>query len=451
MEEEKAGEVGEVGEVGEERQDSSSSSLLAPPSLSSVRVGAPFWCSTLDRWDQGGHPRLDFFRHAKWSPDGSCVLASTDSKKVEVFEPFAQVQNGEGGRRGPTFSTHTADVVHDVEWYKGGGEALIGSYLTCVRGHPVKLHNGYTGSTTASFVARNHLDETDDPYSCVSSTEIGSAFAVGYDRCLRQFHADRSSSEATAMVKTRVKRRDPDGQRGAISCLAVVPGRQGMIAAGAYDGTVGLYHFDQPSRGCAALDLFFPADAPMSAALMDMRVTPDGVYLIGGHRSHDYMYVWDLRMTAAGPVTSLCRSSSGQLKVGFDLDWSGRCIVTGMESGGLKAFDVYAMREVEVVDEGGPVSISPTHVVDFNPASACIAVAVGDWKEREEEECPSSPLHSSAGQLDADSDSEGGEREGRGVKSKLVLRSIALAYAEESASMAGEERERGVEEKQGSN
>lgn len=47
--------------------------------------------------------------------------------------------------------------------------------------------------------------------------------AVGYDRCLRLFDINRPGDNALALLKTRVKRRDPDGQRGAISVIEEVP------------------------------------------------------------------------------------------------------------------------------------------------------------------------------------------------------------------------------------
>ena len=75
----------------------------------------------IDKYDAS---ETDFYRMLKWSPDGSCLLALTESSRFDLFEfPFHALQHTDDSkmkqRWQPISSMLISNNVHDFAWYPG--------------------------------------------------------------------------------------------------------------------------------------------------------------------------------------------------------------------------------------------------------------------------------------------------------------------------------------------
>ena len=105
----------------------------------------------------------DFFKGAKWSPDGTCLLAAADDNKLRMFELPATTlgrlrREGPGGPAGVeedsgpeglslAFAVSEGETIYDYCWYPGMSSAEPASccFASSSRDHPVHMWDAFTG------------------------------------------------------------------------------------------------------------------------------------------------------------------------------------------------------------------------------------------------------------------------------------------------------------------
>ncbi|GJP83816.1 hypothetical protein CLOP_g13917 [Closterium sp. NIES-67] len=106
----------------------------------------------------------------------------------------------------------------------------------------------------------------------------------------------------------------------------------GLLAAGSYDGSVGLYG----DLGREPMAVMHGHRGGVTQVLFSR----DGNFLYSGARKDPTIYCWDVRNTA-GAVYSMhrCVTSTNQ-RIAFDIDPSNRHLATGGEDGQVWVFDL---------------------------------------------------------------------------------------------------------------
>ncbi|XP_075345814.1 telomerase Cajal body protein 1, partial [Mycteria americana] len=195
------------------------------------------------------------------------------------------------------------------------------------RDNPVHLWDAFDGTLRGSFRAYSHLEEPVAPHS-LAFTPDGSRLLGGFDGAVRLFPTARPGRHG----QERRLQQGGQGQRGLIGCLAFSP-TQPVFACGSYGRSLGLYALE----GGGALALW----PRLPAAPTHLRFSPDGNRLYAGGRKDHQILCWDLRRPER-PLLGLERRVATNQRVTFDLDPTGRFLVSGDTEGFVTVWDTLA-------------------------------------------------------------------------------------------------------------
>ncbi|CAI5525976.1 unnamed protein product [Closterium sp. Naga37s-1] len=300
-------------------------------------------CERVVRSRRQVDPSGNFLKGVKWSPDGTCLLASSEDCCLRLFDLPADIMlassapfdmNNEAtlpnrDSLAPAVMVREGETIYDFAWFPAmsAADPVSCVFASTSRDHPVHLWDAMTGQLRCTYRSYDHLDEIAAALSLTFSSQ-GDKLVLGFPRCLRVFDTSipgRDCQQHSTGAKGR-------GQTGLLSCLATNPYMPGLLAVGSYDGSVGLYG-----------DLGREAMAVMhghAGGVTQVLFSRDGNFLYSGARKDPAIRCWDVRNTS-GVVYSMQRSvTSTNQRIAFDIDPSNRHLATGGEDGQVWAFDL---------------------------------------------------------------------------------------------------------------
>ncbi|CAM9432793.1 unnamed protein product, partial [Ascophyllum nodosum] len=340
----------------------------------------------------------NFVKGASFSPDGTCLLTSSDDTVLRVFEvPRGALQPApEGEPEGressaaslassateedwsPCLGSVEGETVYDFAWYPymSSIEPATSVFVSTSRDHPLHMWDAFTGKLRATYRAYDHLDEVVAANS-VSFNTFGTKIFAGkydssYNRMIRVFDVAQPgrSFEARPTCKTR---KSKVGQRGIISSLAFSPDSfgGGLFAAGSYAKTICLYSENRQVaaiRGRAVAELA----TPTIGGITHLMFAPDGISLFSGSRKDSDIVCWDIRQTGEVIYTPVRQADTNQ-RIMFDIDPSGRYLATGSTDNMALVYDI-AKKEQICSLENQPDAVGS---VCFHPFAALLGVCTG--------------------------------------------------------------------------
>lgn len=298
----------------------------------------------------------NYLRGCTWAPDGSCVLSCSADNTLRLFDlppPPAGPPARPLPQLVPALRVAEGDTIYDYTWFplmdsRHPPTCLVASSS---RDNPVHLWDAFDGTLRGSFRAYNHLEEPVAPHS-LSFTPDGSRLLGGCDGSIRIFPTQRPGRSH----QERPLRQGGQGQRGLIGCLAVSPS-QPVFACGSYGRSLGLYALE----GGGALALW----PRLPAAPTHLRFSPDGARLFAGGRKDTHILCWDLRVPER-PLLAMERPVATNQRVTFDLDPTGRFLVSGDTSGFITLWDTVGTPP----EPGDPPLVTP--MLRFRALRDCI-------------------------------------------------------------------------------
>ncbi|EPQ31621.1 uncharacterized protein PFL1_00954 [Pseudozyma flocculosa PF-1] len=255
----------------------------------------------------GPQESRDFYRRATWSPDGTVLLAQSESHRLSVFRledavpspehhttaeaawsdgrPARLHLNRETVVRSPTPVLDAiwyplpayapVDAASGVEEDKTSGEGREGMdqhgqdyriswcFAHSCRDMPTRLVDGTDGSIRASYGMMNQVERFVGPHSLAFSPDHGRLYCGDWSQIsvISLASPGLNTHSRFPLVQSRsASTAAGEGQRGHVSALAVVPyqhdeanegypqaSRRDLLACGTFAGTVGLYVID-PAR-----------------------------------------------------------------------------------------------------------------------------------------------------------------------------------------------------------
>lgn len=251
------------------------------------------------------------FKQVLWSPDSSLLLATNEDASSTVYTP-----------EGQALSRYKASAsVSDVAWFPWMRSGFAGSncYLAAISGDPLKLIDGETGMTRSVYKTMNHLDELDPCVSCAFSPDGQQVFGGSRER-IYQFDVNKLEQ---SVIKTKENRRARDGQAGVISCVTPRWDDTGVLGAGSFSGTIGIYD----TR--AAEPLVLHLKPGIYQGITQVKFDPhDGMKLYAGARHSDVISCWDLR--TGDLASSIPRPSQTNQRLYFSITSDGTYLISGV-------------------------------------------------------------------------------------------------------------------------
>ena len=296
-----------------------------------------------------------YYKSVSFSPDGRCILTSSDDRKLRLFEVPLSNNITTSTTTTSTTTTTTAtpsattlsttvqpvltfiesETIYDTAWYPHMNSE---SPQTCVfastsRNAPIHLFDAYTGAIRASYRAYDHYDELAPALSVAFNIE-GSRLYAGFPRMIRIFDVGRPGKPIEER-KTCLKRRgSTDGQKGLLSCIDFNPDYSGLYAVGSYSGSVWVY---DDRTGDAVLSF----DRAHYAGVTQVKWCPQsGQTLLSGGRRDNEIVMWDIRGGTNGALQRFQRAATTNQRFAFDVTEDGRYLVTGSSQRKISLHDL---------------------------------------------------------------------------------------------------------------
>ena len=341
--------------------------------------------------DPSGNPaglHDNFLTNLRWSPDGACLLTvgaednvfrvydvpaeAPDAARDDAMEREAIFAEREGTARReenepkpsreerlppdalwPALRVRANETARDYAWFPTmtANDASTCLFASACKSQPVHLWSALDGKVKASYGARNRMDEPVD-FNAIEFADDGGRLFAGSRETIRTWDVTRPGYDCTTFgtthatrgtENTREDRRSarashlPSDHRtaGLVSALKCAPSASvsgKIVAVGWTRGAVGLFH-----RDTGELLLRFTEHRDCVTRVV---WSPCGHYLYTAARKDARVLCWDAR-NASGVAYSMRREARRtNQKIGFDVEPSGRHLVTGGTDGILRAFDL---------------------------------------------------------------------------------------------------------------
>lgn len=283
-------------------------------------------------WTEYSHVPENYLKGCKWAPDGSCLLTNSADNVLRLFNLPPEIYSYNWDlipEMNAVLRMAEGDTIYDYCWYPkmSSLDADTCFLASSSRDNPVHLWDAFYGEVRASFRPYNHLDELTAAHSLCFSPD-GSQLYCGFDKMVRVFYTDRPGRDCEERP-TIVKKQ---GQSGIISCFSFSP-CQSVYACGSYSRCAGLY-------SCQDGTMLALLPTLHHGGITHMLFSPDGNYLYTGGRKDSEILCWDLREPGK-VVFSMKRNVGTNQRIYFDLDASGRYLLSGDTEGVVSVWDTH--------------------------------------------------------------------------------------------------------------
>lgn len=281
-------------------------------------------------WAEYSQTPENYLKGCKWAPDGSCILSNSADNVLRVYNLPPELYSSSWDQLSemtPVLRMTEGDTIYDYCWFPKMSSLDPDTCFiaSSSRDNPVHIWDAFYGNLRATFRPYNHLDELTAAYSLCFSPD-GSQLYCGFDKTVRVFYTERPGRYCEQRP-TVVKKQ---GQSGIISCMAF-SSSQPVYACGSYSRTVGLY-------SCEDGSMFALLPQRHHGGVTHLLFSPDGNHLYTGGRKDPEILCWDLR-DPGRVLFSLPRNVSTNQRIYFDLDPSGRYLVSGDTTGVMSVWD----------------------------------------------------------------------------------------------------------------
>nr|CAG4641725.1 EOG090X06W9 [Eurycercus lamellatus] len=296
-----------------------------------------------------------FLKGCKWSPDGTCLMTSADDDVIRLYDLPVDLYNSHrkayqgcsATELSPSLKIKEGELIYDYCWHPHMSSWQPETCLlaSTAKGGPTHFWDAYKGKLVATYRAYNNVDEVEAANSLCISPD-GQKLYCGFDKCVRVFDVQIPGRNC----QTRpTKSTDGASQSGIISCIAVNPALPTVYAAASYMKTIGLYSEPDGTALCVL--------EGHRGGVTHVKFSPDGLVLYSGGRKDPEILCWDLR-NPGHVLFSMNRKVETNQRIYFDLDPSGRYLITGDTSGFVTIWDTLKGLEISSSSESPPSSSS---------------------------------------------------------------------------------------------
>lgn len=304
-----------------------------------------------------------------FSPDGTCILSTVNSKGMYVYELPNDLygkeeisEEREINILKPVIEIKTVGNVYDTCWYPymSSYEPDTCFWISTAQNEPIKMFDAFNGSFRCSFRAYDYADELEAAISCNFSPD-GTRVYGGYKKSINIFN-------------TNVPGKDYDtiNIKQPISCLATNYYEPNIIAAGSWNKTITLID----SRDFLTIDTL----SGHKGGVTYIKYSANGEHLVSGSRKDSNLLMWDMRNLSL-PLYRFSRRVDTNQKVYFDISVGGSWLISGDTRGLVHVWSLFDLN-----DDGFPKEIQfPLHSdscsgVSFHPYLPIIATGSGQFK-----------------------------------------------------------------------
>ncbi|ORZ12763.1 WD40-repeat-containing domain protein [Absidia repens] len=267
----------------------------------------------------------NFFKACHWSPDGTCLLTSSEDRMIRLFDIPSSIYDPsttEPVTLTPSLGILEGESICDIAWFPSmnSQDPATCCFLSSTRDHPVRLWDATTGKVRASYCVVDHQERFIGP-NVLKFNLDGTKIYCGYENMIEIFDVHAPGNNTSTKHSTTPHRKSRKGQKGIISCLDFNPDHSGMYAAGSYSQSIGIY--DERTN-----DLCLKLTGMKGGGITQVKFSLDGNLLYSASRQFNRISCWDIRQSG-NILYEIDRKGKTNQRITFDLDPTGSVLVTG--------------------------------------------------------------------------------------------------------------------------
>ncbi|XP_041443320.1 telomerase Cajal body protein 1 isoform X3 [Xenopus laevis] len=288
-------------------------------------------------WHEYSAVPENFLKGCKWAPDGTCLLTNSDDNILRIYNLPPELYSDNWDvleEMRPVLRMAEGDTIYDYCWYPSmnSSDPTTCFVASSCKDNPIHVWDAFHGHLKASYRPYNHLDELTAAHSLCFSPD-GEQLFSGFEKMIRVFETSRPGRDCECRPTFHKKQ----GQAGIISCIAFSP-TQDIYACGSYSKSLGLYS-RQEGVTLAILQ-------GHQGGITHLVFSPDGNCIFSGGRKDPEILGWDVRYPG-NVLLSVKRNVATNQRIYFDVDVSGRYLVSGDTQGLVTAWDISSQSEEE--------------------------------------------------------------------------------------------------------
>jgi len=287
----------------------------------------------------------NYFKGAKWSPDGTCILTSSNDNVLRLFELPDITQNKKQEIHiEPVLKVCDGESVYDYCWYPymKSSDPSTSVFISASRDLPIHMWDAYYGTLRASYCTYDIYDQIVAPHS-INFNLDGSKIYAGLNNLIQIFDISRPG-EPIEKKMTTPTRRSKHGQKGIIACMNFNPDYSGLLAAGSLSKSIGIYDTNNSN------ELVFQ-QKKLKGGVIQVQFSPDGNYLYSVSRQTDGIICWDIRNTGK-KLCEYTRPGKTNQRISFDISQDGKYLISGDKEGYINIYElIHFVKSPEYLNE----------------------------------------------------------------------------------------------------
>lgn len=310
--------------------------------------------------------KVNYFRSAQWSPDGTCIISNSADNHVRTFiVPPDLLERKEQQALTVYSSIPSFEAVNALTCYPGFDlqnptTALV---LSTASEHPIRLSSALDGRQVASYPLISPTTEIYIKPQSLLFEQDGQRFVAGSNSQISFFDVSRVGEPPVTLLKTgpknsRSRWSNPGtALSGLISALAL-DGQYNTLAAGTLSRQIGLY--DAGGKGdCVGVFSTAGTEADLTisgAGITQLLWSKCGRYLYIAERKSNGCLVYDIRKTGQLLSWSVGRRAITNQRMSVDLQFDQKDGTQNLWAGGTDG-NIRCWNELSA-QEG---AVSPTY------------------------------------------------------------------------------------------
>ncbi|KDQ12768.1 hypothetical protein BOTBODRAFT_134321 [Botryobasidium botryosum FD-172 SS1] len=311
----------------------------------------------------------NFFRAARWCPDGSCALTSSEDRSFQIISLPKEISNQS------TTNDWTMKVnaplrqpapMFDFLWYPYASSMNSAAFcfVASVRECPVKLLDANDGRLRASYRIFDHRERFVAPHS-LAFDGTATKLYCGFQDAIEEFDLSRPGDGTR--LHTTPSKKSRDGMKGIISSIAFSPdyASNTFLASTLSSSSNGIALFSTDTGGAPQQFL----GGVERGGVTQVQFNPARPHIVyAASRRSSVIQSWDLRNPDC-VMQEYDRGGAGTTnqRLRFDLDFSGKVLGFGNQDGEVSLYDISGEEATATLrfqghnDGVGSVAFHPIH------------------------------------------------------------------------------------------
>ncbi|XP_076381591.1 telomerase Cajal body protein 1 homolog [Megalopta genalis] len=273
----------------------------------------------------------NFTKGCQWSPDGTCLLVSSEDFNNRIYElphEFYSEKiplNVESTNMTAILNIKEGGIIYDTCWYPymNSWEPATCCFLSTSRQSPIHLWDAFNGELRATYRAYNQVDEVEASIS-VQFIDSAKELWAGYKNALRFFDMERPGRQ----INTIYFKKEFPNVIGLVSCIRENPIMPGLVAFGTYSKCIGLY---KNGPLCSF---------QTGSGVTQIEFSPCGTKLFSAVRRSNEFLCWDLRNPGTVLHSFQGRQANTNQRIHFNITPDAKQLISGGTDGNIVIWEL---------------------------------------------------------------------------------------------------------------